>query len=161
LATHPIQVNVNLAFNNVFTITPVTWFSDTYANHHVTSNLVSMTSSEPYLGNDHLHVSDGKGLFILNIAHSKICSPKHTFTLSNILHVPAIKKPLLYLLKTFILRITSFFNFIPLFYVKDLMKKEVLLSGRSKDGLYVLSESSATLLPQVFSSTRLSTSADV
>jgi hypothetical protein len=41
------------------------------------------------------------------------------------------------------------------------MKKKVLLSGRSKDGLYVLSESSATSLPQVFSSTCLSTSDDV
>jgi len=49
-------------------------------------------SLEPYLGNDHLHVSDGKGLVISNIAHSKIRSPKCMFTLSNILHVPDIKK---------------------------------------------------------------------
>jgi len=41
------------------------------------------------------------------------------------------------------------------------MTKEVLLSGQSKDDLYILSESSATSLPQVFSSTCLSTSADV
>jgi len=54
-----------------------------------------MTSLEPYLGNDHLHVSDGKSLVISNIAHSHIHSPKHTFTLSNILHVPTIKTPLL------------------------------------------------------------------
>ena len=117
MATHPIQANVNLAFNNVFATTPVTWFSDTCANHHVTSDLISMSSSEPYLGNDHLHVSDGKGLFISNIAHSKIRSPKHTFTLSNILHVPAIKKPLLYMFKNFILRITSFLNFIPVSFI--------------------------------------------
>ena len=54
-----------------------------------------MTSSKPYLGNDHLHVGNGKGLIISNIAHSHIHSPKRTFTLSNILHVPTIKKPLL------------------------------------------------------------------
>jgi histone deacetylase 1/2 len=41
------------------------------------------------------------------------------------------------------------------------MTKEVLLSGQSRDGLYVLSESSAMSLPQAFSSTCLSTSADI
>ena len=61
----------------------------------MTPNLVSMTSSEPYLGNDHLHVGNGKGLIISNIAHSKIHSPKYTFILSNILHVLDIKKPML------------------------------------------------------------------
>jgi len=70
----------------------VTWFPNAGANHHVTLDLVSMTSSEPYLGNDHLHVGDGKSLVISNIAHSKIHSPKCMFTLSNILHVPNIKK---------------------------------------------------------------------
>ena len=34
------------------------------------------------------------------------------------------------------------------FYVKDLTTKSVLLSGQSNDGLYVLSESSATAIPQ-------------
>jgi hypothetical protein len=33
------------------------------------------------------------------------------------------------------------------------MTKEVLLFGRSRDGLYVLSKLSTTSLPQVFSST--------
>jgi len=41
------------------------------------------------------------------------------------------------------------------------MTKEVLLSSWSRDGLYVLSESSATSLLKVFSSTCLSTSTDV
>jgi histone deacetylase 1/2 len=76
-------------------------------NHHVTPDITSMTSSEPYLGNDHLHVGDGKGFVISNIAHSKIHSPKRTFTLSNILHVPAIKKPLLSIQK-------NFFSFLPI-----------------------------------------------
>jgi hypothetical protein len=79
-------------FNNAPTTTPITWFPNTGANHHVTPDLANMTSSKLYLGNDHLHVGDGKVLIIFNIAHSKIHSLKHTFTLSNILHVPAIKK---------------------------------------------------------------------
>ena len=79
-----MQANANLAFNTTPSTTPVTWFPDTSENHHVTSDLVSMTSSEPYIGNDHLHVGDGKSLVISNIAHSKICSPNRMFTLSNI-----------------------------------------------------------------------------
>jgi hypothetical protein len=61
------------------------------------------------------------------------------------------------------LRITSFLFYFHsfLFYVKDLMTKKVLLFCWSRDGLYVLSESCATSLPQVFSSTCLSTSTDV
>jgi histone deacetylase 1/2 len=90
-----MQANVNLAFNTASTTTLVTWFLDTGVNHHVTLDLVSMTSSEPYLGNDHLHVGDGKGLVISNIAHYKIRSLNRMFTLSNILHVPAIQKPLI------------------------------------------------------------------
>jgi hypothetical protein len=75
--------------------------------------------------------------------------------------VPHIKKPLLSVQK-FCLENNVFFEFHPfLFYVKDLMTKEVLFSGRSRDGLYILSASSAMSLPQVFSSTCVSTSTDV
>ena len=69
MANHHLQANVNLAFNNAPITSPVTWFLDTGANHHVTPDLASMTSSEPYLGNDHLHVGDGKDLVISNIVH--------------------------------------------------------------------------------------------
>ena len=120
-----------------------------------------MTSSETYCGNDHLNVGNGKSLTISNIAYSKIHSPKHTFTLSNILHVLHIEKPLLSVQK-FCLKNNEFFEFhLFLFYVTDLMTKEVLLFGWSGDGLYILFASSATSLPQVFSSTCLFTSIDV
>lgn len=62
----------------------------------MTPNIANMASSEPYIGTDQQHVRDGKGLTISHIAHSKIHAPKRTFTLSNILHVPHIKKPLLF-----------------------------------------------------------------
>jgi len=37
-----------------------------------------------------------------------------------------------------------------MFYVKDLIIKEVLLSGQINYGLYVLSKSSTTSIPQAF-----------
>jgi histone deacetylase 1/2 len=46
-------------------------------------------------------------------------------------------------------------------YVKDLITKEVVLSGRSRGGLYIMYESSATLLPQAFLFACLSTCIDI
>jgi len=77
----------------------VTWFPDTSANQHVTPDLATLTDFAPYLGNDHLHVSDGKGLNISNIGYTTLHSPKHIFTLSDVLHVPHITKPLLFVHK--------------------------------------------------------------
>jgi len=120
-----------------------------------------MTHVEPYLGNDQLHVGDRKGLVISNTAYNLLHTPKRVFTLSNILHVPHIKKKLLYV-QQFCHENYVFFEFhSSVFYVKDPITKEVLLSGRSKDGLYVLSDSSATSLPQAFLSTSMATSADI
>ena len=48
-----------------------------------------------------------------------------------------------------------------IFYVKDLITKKVLLSGQSNDGLYVLSESSATSVPQAFWSPCISATTDL
>jgi hypothetical protein len=57
------------------------------------SDLTTLIDFVPYLGNDHLHLSDNKGISISHIGHTMLCSPKHTFTLSNVLHVPHITKP--------------------------------------------------------------------
>jgi hypothetical protein len=123
-------------------------------NQHVTPDIANMASLKPYTGTDQLHVGDDKGLAISHIAHSKIHAPKRTFTLSNILHVPHIKKPLL--------PPNVFFEFHPfVFYVKDLITKEVFLSGHIRDGLYIMSKSSATSLPQAFLTARRSTYTDV
>jgi len=77
------QLSTHLAFNTAPTTSLVTWFPDTGANHHVTPDLVSMKSSEPYLGNDHLHVGDGKGLVISNIAHSHSVTQTHIYIIQH------------------------------------------------------------------------------
>ena len=74
-----------------------------------------MTHAEPYLGNDQLNISDGKGLVISNTAHNLLHTPKQVFTLSNILHVPHIKKKNYYLFNSFVVKIMSFLNFTLLF----------------------------------------------
>jgi len=136
-------------------------FPDTGANQHVTPDLATLTASESYLGNDNLHVGDGKGLPISHLGHTKIYTPHRSFTLSNVLHVPAITKPLLSVQK-FYLDNNVYFEFHPrVFYVKDLNTHEILLSGQSKDGLYALTKSSVTSVPQAYWSPCTSASADL
>jgi len=86
------QPSAHLAVRNV---SAATWFPDTSRNQHVTLDLATLTDSTTYLGNDHLHVGEGKGLDISHIGHTMLHSPKHIFTLSNVFHVPHITKPLL------------------------------------------------------------------
>jgi histone deacetylase 1/2 len=138
-----------------------TWFLDTGANQHVTPDLATLTDSAPYFGNNHLHVGDGNGLSISHIGHTILRSLKHTFTLSNVLNIPHITKPLLSVLK-FCRDNNVYFKFhASVFYVKDLTIQAVLLSGQSNDGLYVLSESSATTIPQAYWSPCVSATADL
>jgi hypothetical protein len=77
---------------------------------------VQIIISEPYLGNDHLHIGDGQGLVISNIAHSKIHSPDACL-LYPIFYMFLPLKNLCYLFKNFVLTITSFLNFIPLYFM--------------------------------------------
>ena len=96
-----------------------------------------------------------------NHVYFEFHSPKCMFTLSNVLHVPHITKPLLSV-QQFCRDNHVYFEFHDsMFYVKDLITKEVLLSGQGHDGLYVLFESSTTSVPQDFWSLSISTTADL
>jgi hypothetical protein len=135
------------------------WFSDTSANQHVTPDLANPTGCEPYLGNNNLHVNDSNGLSIFNIRHTTLHTTKHIFTLSNVLQVPHIIKPLFFIQK-FYLTIMCFLNFICFFYVKDFTTKAMLLSVLSMNGLYVQSQSFTMSIPQVYWSSYVSASTD-
>jgi len=147
--------------HNLSSTSSVDWFLDIGANQHVTPDLATLTTSEPYLGNDNLHVGDGKGLPISHLGHTKIYTPHRSFTLSNVLHVPAITKPLLSVQK-FFLDNNVYFEFHPrVFYVKDLSTNKVLLSGQSKDSLYALTKSFVMSVPQAYWSPCTSASANL
>lgn len=133
------------------------WFPDTGANSHVTPDLASMDDSRSYYGNDTLHVGDGKGLPILHIGSSHLHSSHKTFSLSNILHVPEIKKNLLSVQK-FCLDNNVFFEFHSSFFVvKDESTRTTLLTGPSEHGLYSLHLPQLHSIPPVaFSAARAS-----
>ena len=120
---------------SVGTVSTPTWFPNTSAYQHITPDLATLTDSAPYLGNDHLHVGDGKGLSISHIEHTMLHSPTRTFTLSNVLHIPHITKPLLSVQKFYRDNNVCFEFHTYVFYVKDLTTKAVLFSDQSNDSL--------------------------
>ena len=111
---------------------------------------MNLMSSKLYLDNNHLHVGNGKDLFISHTGHTKLCTPNWTFTLSNVLHMPHITKLLLFVQKIYLDNHVFFKFYSFVFYVKDLITKTMLQSGHNKDGFYVIFESSATSIPQVY-----------
>jgi len=64
------QPTVNLVQRNLSSTGSVDWFSNTGANQHITPDLATLTASEPYLGNDNLHVGDGLVRQLVSSPHS-------------------------------------------------------------------------------------------
>jgi len=76
---HCNHASANLSFSDASTTNSVTWFPDTDANQHVTPDIAGMKHAKPYFGNDQLHVGDGKGLVISNIAYNILRTSKRVF----------------------------------------------------------------------------------
>ncbi|KAL5767379.1 hypothetical protein ACOSQ2_014162 [Xanthoceras sorbifolium] len=75
-----------------------TWYADSGATNHVTSDLNNLSLSSKYKGTDKLTLGNGNQLSILNVGKSTCLSHsnpvKHT-ALNQMLHVPSISKNLL------------------------------------------------------------------
>ncbi|KAJ0483795.1 putative RNA-directed DNA polymerase [Helianthus annuus] len=145
------------AFSEAGSQSAASWHPDTGSNSHVTPDLASLDNSEAYFGNESLHVGDGNPLPICHIGSSKIYSPNKTLNLSNILHVPQIKKNLLSV-QQFCNENDVFFEFHSSFFVvKDESTRATLLTGPSDGGLYSLRLPQLKSLPHVsFTATKAS-----
>lgn len=73
----------------------VSWYLDTSASHHLTTNLGNLYGSMPYSGNDTIQIGNGSGLHILCTGSSTLSSSQRSFSLQDILYVPHICKNLL------------------------------------------------------------------
>jgi hypothetical protein len=73
----------------------VDWYTDIGAIDHITSDLDHLALSERYHGNNQVQVGNGSGLRIMHIGHSSINTVDRPLALHNILHIPAVAKPLL------------------------------------------------------------------
>ncbi|KAE8678139.1 Detected protein of unknown function [Hibiscus syriacus] len=82
------------AQTNVATTHPsnITWLLDSGASHHVTTDLSNLTLHSPYDGTDEIMIGDGSGLPISHTGSTSFTTPSHSFSPSNVLCVPTMKR---------------------------------------------------------------------
>lgn len=74
------------------------WFVDSGATNHITSNLSNLSLHTPYNGGDRVTVGNGKKLPITHIGTSRLCThlkPLTFLSIPDVLHVSSIKKNLI------------------------------------------------------------------
>ncbi|RVW15644.1 Retrovirus-related Pol polyprotein from transposon RE2 [Vitis vinifera] len=88
----PWQAQANVAT----TIPPnTTWLLDSGASHHVTTDLHNLALHSPFDGTNEIMIGDGSGLPISHTGSTSLTTPSHSFTLSNVLCVPTMKRNLI------------------------------------------------------------------
>ncbi|RVW60364.1 Retrovirus-related Pol polyprotein from transposon RE1 [Vitis vinifera] len=129
----PWQAQANVAT----TVPPnTTWLLDSGASHHVTTDLHNLALHSPFDGTDEIMIGDGSGLPISHTGSTSLTTPSHSFTLSNVLCVPTMKRNLISI-SQFCKSNNTSIEFLPsYFHVKDLQTGAILLQGRTKDGVY-------------------------
>ncbi|KAH9792303.1 retrovirus-related pol polyprotein from transposon RE2 [Citrus sinensis] len=121
------------------------WYLDSGATHHLTNSMANMNVREEFRGADQLVIGNGQGLPITHIGNAcftykgsnNAYKPAYIL-LKDMLLVPDITKNLLSISK-----LTTDNNLSVEFvgnvcYVKDSLKKQVLLKGIAEKGLYKL-----------------------
>lgn len=99
---------------------------------------------QKYTSKDKVQTTNGSGMFISHVDHSKIITPSKDLLLKNVLHVPRTSKNLLsdhHLASDN----NVFLEFHPnCFLIKDLQTKKTLFQGKCEGGLYPLHPSSTS-----------------
>jgi hypothetical protein len=127
---------------------PDTWYMDSGASAHVTSDLNAFTGYSPYTDPDQLHVGDGKGLAIIHTGYASLFTNSTPLVLNNVLHVPHISKPLLSISKPLAdnhVYVKFHHNFC---LVKDQTTHKVLLTSTNHNGLYLVASPPQALVCQ-------------
>lgn len=134
------------------------WFPYICSNSHVAPDFNGFNTTDPYYGEDNLHVGKGKGLPIPHIGSKRVYSPHKTFSLNKIFDVPDIKKHLC--VQQFCLNNNVFFLVsVFLFWCEGRGHTNYLLTGPSNSGLYTLRlPTFQSLFKVVFSFVRASSS---
>ena len=83
----PWQPRANYASNAP---RPTSWLLDSGASHHVTADLDNLSMHTPYTGSDDIMIGDGSGLSITHTGSSSLHTSHNTFTLNDVLCVPAM-----------------------------------------------------------------------
>ena len=131
---------------------PEPWLFDSGATHHVTTDLQNLAIHSPYDGPDEIMIGDGSGVPITHTGSTSLTTPSHSFTLSNVLCVPTMKRNLISI-SQFCKSNNVSVEFLPnSFHVKDIQTGSLLLQGQPKNGVYEWPTSSSSSPILIFSS---------
>jgi histone deacetylase 1/2 len=132
------QADDTVKLANAAVCNDVNWYVDTGATDHVTNDMERLTTKERYAGGDQIHVANGAGLSITHVGHSSIAGSVRPLYLNKILYAPKINKHLISVRKLAADN-DAFVEFHPKYFcVKDQTTKNILLTGKCRNGLYVL-----------------------
>ncbi|KAE8725678.1 hypothetical protein F3Y22_tig00008262pilonHSYRG00055 [Hibiscus syriacus] len=123
---------------NVATTHPsnTTWLLDSGASHHVTTDHNNLALHNPYDGTNEIMIGDGSGLPISHTSSTSLTTPSYSFSLSNVLCVPTMKRNIISISQFCKSNNTSIEFLAFSFHVKDLRMRKILLQGQTKDGVY-------------------------
>jgi hypothetical protein len=68
------------------------WYADSGATDHITTDDEKFTTRDKYLSNDQVHTASGSGMRIDQVDHSVFHTTIHDLSLNNILYVPESNK---------------------------------------------------------------------
>lgn len=125
--------------NNINTGSPATdptWYVDSGATDHITSDLDKLHMREQYTGKDQVHAANGTGMDITHVGKALLPTPHASLALKNVLCVPHTTKNLLSTHRLTIDNNVCVENHPHYFLIKDRASKKVLLRGPSDGGLY-------------------------
>lgn len=84
---HPLAQLAAMAAKFNFNVDQ-TWFADSGASNHITTDMNNLELSVPYLGGDEITVGNGLGLCITHTGFSTLKSSNSKFLLKNVLCCP-------------------------------------------------------------------------
>ena len=120
----------------VDTSTNSNWLLDSGASHLVTVNLANLSFHKPYDGTNDIVIRDGMGLPISHTGLTTLSIPLHTFSLSNVLCVPTMKRNLISISQFCHSNNISIEFLLSSFFKKDPHMGAILLHSQTKDGVY-------------------------
>ena len=156
-ATHPPSYNspnTAVPFAGAHIAADPNWYPDTGATHHMTS--MPVHNPQPYSGSHNVYMGNGDSMSISHTGTLPLSLGSSQFSLSNVFHIPNIRKNLLSVAQ-FTKDNRVYFLFAPNFYqIYCLLTGRLLFQGPCKDGLYPLFLPNVSPTPQALVSTHSS-----
>ena len=125
-------------------VVDTSWYVNTRATDHITSELEKLTVRDKYHGNEQVHTASGSGMKISHVGRGLFHTHDRNLILDKVLHVPQADKNL-----ASVHRLAAdnhvYLEFYPdHFLIKERATKKVLHQGRCEGGLYPLVSSSTS-----------------